>query len=204
MSPLRNDEKRSLLQIARSAIESLLTHSQALQIPSPSGNLAIPSGAFVTLHRNGRLRGCMGRVIAVEPLADVVADCAVAAATSDPRFSRLHADELRELLIEVSVLSPPQQVSAEEVQPGTHGVIISRGENRGILLPQVAAERGWSRERFLEETCEKAGLPKDAWRDTATRIQVFTAEVFSDSDSQPQAAGDDRSRAKNDSYSSSQ
>lgn len=203
MSPLRNDEKHSLLQIARSAIESLLTNGKPLQIPSPSGNLAIPSGAFVTLHRNGRLRGCIGRVAAVEPLAYVVADCAVSAATSDPRFSRLQSPELCDLQIEVSVLSHPQEASAEELQPGIHGVIISRGENRGILLPQVAAERGWTRERFLQETCEKAGLPVDAWRDHATRIEVFTAEVFSDSDS-PQAPNDDCSPATGDSYSSSQ
>jgi AmmeMemoRadiSam system protein A len=204
MSPLPNDEKRSLLQIARSAIESVLTHGKAAKIPSPSGNLAIPSGAFVTLHRNGRLRGCIGRVIAVEPLAYVVADCAVAAATSDPRFSRLHLAELHELQIEISVLSCPQEVSGEDVQPGIHGVIISRGENRGILLPQVAADHGWARERFLEETCEKAGLPPDAWRDPATRIEVFTAEVFSDSDFPPQTPSDDRSPARSDFYSSSQ
>ncbi len=204
MSPLRNDEKRSLLQIARSAIESVLTHGKSLQVPSPSGNLAISSGAFVTLHRNGRLRGCIGRVTAVEPLAYVVADCAVAAATSDPRFSRLHPPELRELQVEVSVLSHPQAVSAEEVQPGIHGVIISAGENRGILLPQVAVDHGWPRERFLDETCEKAGLPLDAWRDPATRIEVFTAEVFSDSDFPPQAPGGDCSPARSDPYSSSQ
>ncbi len=204
MSPLRNDEKRSLLQIARSAIESVLTHGISLQLPSPSGSLAIPSGAFVTLHRNGRLRGCIGRVTAVEPLAYVVADCAVAAATSDPRFSRLHPPELRELQLEISILSHPQEVSAEEVQLGIHGVIISRGENRGILLPQVAVDHGWARERFLDETCEKAGLPPDAWRDPATRIEVFTAEVFSDSDFPRQTPGDDCSPAKSASHSSSQ
>ncbi len=204
MSPLRNDEKRCLLQIARDAVESVLTRSKTSPIESPSGNLAIPSGAFVTLHRNGRLRGCIGRVTAVEPLAHVVADCAVAAATSDPRFSRLHPAELRDLRIEVSVLSRPQEISAEEVQPGIHGVIVSRAENRGILLPQVAAERAWARERFLEETCEKAGLSVNAWRDPATRIEVFTAEVFSDSDFPPQAPSDDRSPAKSAPHSSSQ
>lgn len=204
MCPLRSDERRRLLQIARDAIESVLTRGEAAPIPSLTGNFAFPCGAFVSLHRNGRLRGCIGRVAALEPLAGVVADCAVAAATSDPRFSRLNVTELRELQIEVSVLSRPQEVRAEEVQPGIHGVIISRGENRGILLPQVAAERGWPQERFLEETCEKAGLPVDAWRDPATRIEVFTAEVFSDSDFPPQAASDDCAPARSDPYSSSQ
>ena len=181
MYPLRNHEKRALLEIARNAIESALTKGEPAPIPALAGALAVPCGAFVTLHRNGRLRGCIGRVTAVEPLARVVAECAIAAATGDPRFSRLDTSELGELQIEVSVLSRPQEVAAEEVRPGLHGVIVSRGERRGILLPQVAAERGWSRDRFLEETSEKAGLGAGAWRESATRVEVFTAEVFSDS-----------------------
>lgn len=204
MSPLRSDEKRSLLQIARSAIESVLAPGGAARIPAPAGNLALPCGAFVTLRRNGRLRGCIGRVAPVEPLARVVAECAVAAATDDPRFSRLNCAELRELQIEVSVLSAPLEVVPEGVQPGVHGIIISRGQNRGILLPQVAAERGWSRVHFLEETCEKAGLSPNAWQHRATRIEVFTAEVFSDSDFPPQRPDDNFPTAAGDSYSNSQ
>lgn len=190
MCPLLSDEKRFLLQIARSAIEAALTHGKSPQIASPGGNLAAPRGAFVTLHRNGRLRGCIGRVLAAESLACVVAECAIAAATGDPRFYPLRPSEVRDLQIEVSALSIPKEVSAEELQPGIHGAIISRGEHRGILLPQVAVDHGWARERFLDETCEKAGLPPGAWHDSATRIEVFTAEVFSDSDFRLQAPSD--------------
>ncbi len=182
MSPLGNDEKRSLLQIARRAIESALTHGAALEIPVPTGNLAASQGVFVTLHRRGRLRGCIGRVASVEPLAVVVADCAVAAATGDPRFSPLEIAELREVQIELSVLSFPQRAAPEQLQPGIHGVIVSQQNRRGVLLPQVAAEHRWSRERFLEETCQKAGLAPDAWQNPDTCIEIFTAEVFSESD----------------------
>lgn len=182
MSPLGNDEKRSLLQIARRAIESALTHGAALEIPVPTGNLAASQGVFVTLHRRGRLRGCIGRVASVEPLAVVVADCAVAAATGDPRFSPLEIAELREVHIELSVLSFPQRAAPEQLQPGIHGVIVSQQNRRGVLLPQVAAEHRWSRERFLEETCQKAGLAPDAWQNPDTCIEIFTAQVFSESD----------------------
>ncbi len=182
MSPLGNDEKRSLLQIARRAIESALTHGAALEIPVPTGNLAASQGVFVTLHRRGRLRGCIGRVASVEPLAVVVADCAVAAATGDPRFSPLEIAELREVQIELSVLSFPQRAAPEQLQPGIHGVIVSQQNRRGVLLPQVAAEHRWSRERFLEETCQKAGLAPDAWQNPDTCIEIFTAQVFSESD----------------------
>lgn len=182
MSPLGNDEKRSLLQIARRAIESALTHGAALEIPVPTGNLAASQGVFVTLHRRDRLRGCIGRVASVEPLAVVVADCAVAAATGDPRFSPLEIAELREVQIELSVLSFPERAAPEQLQPGIHGVIVSQQNRRGVLLPQVAAEHRWSRERFLEETCQKAGLAPDAWQNPDTCIEIFTAEVFSESD----------------------
>ncbi|MGB6483588.1 MAG: AmmeMemoRadiSam system protein A [Candidatus Acidiferrales bacterium] len=203
MFPLRNDEKRALLQIARRAIESVLTHGAAPDVSAAAGNLAELRGAFVTLRRRGRLRGCIGRVTSDEPLAMVVAKCAVAAATGDPRFPRLEAGEMRELQIELSVLSCAQRAAPEEVQPGIHGLVISQGDQRGVLLPQVAAERRWSRERFLEETCEKAGLAVDAWQSPATRIEIFTAEVFSEADGAA-SSDDNDSAASADAYSSSQ
>jgi uncharacterized protein len=201
MYPLRNDDKRSLLQIARRAIESALAQSVPADIPALAGDLAELRGAFVTLHCGRRLRGCIGRVISLEPLARVVAECAVAAATDDPRFPRLGRSELAELQIELSVLSRPSAAKAEEVQPTVHGLIISRGAHRGVLLPQVAAEHHWPRERFLEETCRKAGLAPDAWQEPDTLIEVFTAEVFSEADC---AAQDDAGGANADTYSSSQ
>lgn len=193
MSPLHRDEKLALLQIARHAVESALKEQNPVCEPARlRGNLAALSGAFVTLHCRGCLRGCIGRVAAVEPLAEVVADCAVAA-LDDPRFPRMKPRDLGEMRIEVSVLSAPLRARPEEVQPGVHGLIISQGEKRGVLLPQVATERRWPRERFLEETCEKAGLRADAWRSPDTNIEIFTAEVFSESEapSGSNAAGGD-------------
>lgn len=199
---LHNDEKRLLLQIARRAIESVLTGRPALEISELAGNLAAPRGAFVTLHRRGRLCGCIGRVVVGEPLARVVAECAVAAALDDPRFSRLQPSDMGELQIELSVLSSPERVAAEQVQPGVHGLVISLGEKRGVLLPQVAAERRWTRERFLEETCEKAGLSPAAWKSPETSIEVFTAEVFSEADCA--ASSDQNNSPARPSYSISQ
>lgn len=207
MSPLRSDEKHSLLNIARRAIESALRQGSPAELPVLAGNLGVPGGAFVTLRRRGRLRGCIGRVAASEPLARVVAECAAAAATADPRFPHLERSDLHELQIEVSVLSCPQRAMPEEVQPGIHGLVISRceglpEERRGVLLPQVAAEHRWSTERFLEETCRKAGLAADAWKRPDTRIEIFTAQVFSEADLA--ASSNDGDAANPDAYSSSQ
>lgn len=201
---LHNDEKRTLLQIARRAIESALTGSPALEISELNGNLAAPRGVFVTLRRRGRLRGCIGRVLVAEPLARVVAECAVAAALDDPRFSRtrLEPADLKELQIELSVLSAPKRVAPEEVHPGVHGLVISREEKRGVLLPQVAADHHWTRERFLEETCEKAGVAPAAWMDPETCIEVFTAEVFSEADCA--ASGGENGSPVKTAYSTSQ
>jgi AmmeMemoRadiSam system protein A len=202
MFPLRKDEKRSLLDIARKAVESAMLRHPAPEVPASGGSLAAVHGAFVTLRCRGRLRGCIGRIAPAEALANVVAECAVAAAIDDPRFPRLQPADLREVQIELSVLSCPQSVATGEVQPGIHGLVISQGEKRGVLLPQVAAERRWSRERFLEETCQKAGLEPDAWQNPATHIEIFTAEVFSDADAE--TLSDDDNSTSADAYSSSQ
>jgi AmmeMemoRadiSam system protein A len=184
MSPLHNEEKRALLEFARLAISRCKNGEPEFrpEILASHENLAAPGAAFVTLRARRRLRGCIGRIAAVEPLAHVVVQCAVIAATEDPRFSPLRPDELLELEIEISVLSAFETVLPAQVEPGRHGLMISRGIYRGVLLPQVAAQYRWTRERFLQETCRKAGLLPDAWQDADTRIEVFTAEVFSDSD----------------------
>lgn len=183
MCPLTDPEKRSLLSIARESIESALTRSAPPVNDSPSGNLAAPRGAFVTLHHRGRLHGCIGRIETLDSLATVVAECAASAATEDARFAQLQPQDLQETEIEISVLSRPRQISApEELQPGIHGLLVSRGRNRGILLPQVAQKYKWSREHFLEQTCRKAGLHPHAWKEPETRIEVFTAEVFSEAE----------------------
>ena len=183
MSLLRNEEKRALLDIARKAVFLMVLEQRELLIPSPEGLLAQPSGAFVTLHLRGRLRGCIGRIESADPLAGVVAQCAAAAATEDPRFSPLQAHELPALEIEISVLSALQVARPEEVEPGRHGLLISHGRQRGVLLPQVASHFRWSREQFLEETCRKGGLEPEAWKHPETRIEIFTAEIFSESES---------------------
>jgi AmmeMemoRadiSam system protein A len=141
-------------------------------------SLASPAGAFVTLHAaGGELRGCIGFVEARRPLWTTVWAAARDAALEDPRFDAVRPSEVRDLLIEISVLSPLQPALPRNVRVGEHGIVLSLGPRRGLLLPQVATERGWSRERFLDAGCEKAGLPRDAWR-TGASLEVFTAEVF--------------------------
>lgn len=180
MSRLSNDDCRVLLDLARRAISSAVIEKRILDFsPYPSA-LTQPAGAFVTLHRDGQLRGCVGQAEACDPLGDAVARAAINAALHDSRFPAVEADEVRSLGIEISVLSPPESIAPETILPGRHGLLIVKGEHRGLLLPQVAAGRQWSWQHFLEETCAKAGLARDAWRDPATRVFAFTAEVFSD------------------------
>jgi AmmeMemoRadiSam system protein A len=136
------------------------------------------AGAFVTLMRCGELRGCVGYIQADMPLWEVVQRMAISAAESDPRFLPLTCDELDDLEIEISVLSPLQRIEdAEQVEVGRHGVMIAKAGRRGLLLPQVATERGWNRNTFLQAVCAKAGLPRDSWRHGAA-LYTFTALVF--------------------------
>jgi AmmeMemoRadiSam system protein A len=180
MSRLSSDDCRVLLDLARRAISTAVIEKRILDFSPYPSTLTQPAGAFVTLHRDGQLRGCVGQVEACDPLGDAVARAAINAALHDSRFPAVEADEVRTLEIEISVLSPPESISPETIVPGRHGLLIVKGEHRGLLLPQVAAGRKWSSQLFLEETCAKAGLPRDAWRDQATRVLAFTAEVFSD------------------------
>jgi AmmeMemoRadiSam system protein A len=180
MSRLSSDDCRVLLDLARRAISSAVIEKRILDFPPCPAVLTEPAGAFVTLHRNGQLRGCVGQVGSSDSLLDTVARAAINAALHDSRFPAVEADELGSLEIEISVLSPPEPVAPEAIVLGSHGLLIVKGENRGLLLPQVASERGWTSQRFLEETCAKAGLPRDSWREPSTRIFSFTAEVFSD------------------------
>ena len=180
------EERRRLLTLARSTIRHYVLE-QTLPDDSPAQQPGEPRGAFVTLHRQGRLRGCIGRSESREPVDSLVATCAILAASSDPRFPPVRAEEIDQLEIEISLLTSPEEVSAAQIlhriEPGVHGVAITRGGSRGVLLPQVAAEYRWGAQRFLEETCTKAGLPKEAWRDPDAHIELFTAEVFSETDS---------------------
>lgn len=174
---LDEPQRKDLLGIARRALEG---HVGAGRVPPEEGargKLAAPGAAFVTLTRNGRLRGCIGYTEAVAPLFKVVQECAVAAATEDPRFPPVSPKELPSLHVEISVLTPLVPIRPEDVEVGRHGLMVEQGRMRGLLLPQVPVEWGWDRETFLDQTCVKAGLPPSAWRHGAT-LRAFTAEVF--------------------------
>lgn len=182
MSQLSKEDRRELLEVARQAIGGVVRGQHTSHAKPDSSSLKTPAGAFVTLRHHQRLRGCVGQPFALDPLSETVARCAVLAATSDERFSPISAEELAELEIEISVLSAPAPVAAEQVEIGVHGLLVHRGRSRGLLLPQVATEHGWTRERFLAETCEKAGLPPDAWKSPDTILYAFTAEIFSEAE----------------------
>ena len=180
MSPLCSDDRRALLDLARRAIVEAVCHERVLDFPLPTGAVVAPAGAFVTLHRRSQLCGCIGQIVASDSLAATVVRCAIGAATKDPRFRPVRPEELVELEIELSVLSALEPIRPEAVEVGRHGLVVVRDQQRGVLLPQVATEHHWTRERFLEEACAKAGLPSDAWKDPTTRVLAFTAEVFSE------------------------
>jgi len=178
MFQLNKQDQETLLQIARDSVDSHLK-GQPPELPSiASEDLLQTSGVFVSIHLGTDLRGCVGIIAPSTPLFESVSGCAVAAASRDSRFKPLQISELPDAEFEISVLSPIEAVTdIQSIEIGTHGLIVSRGNARGLLLPQVAVQQHWDRERFLGETCRKAGLPPTAWKQGAT-IQRFTAEVF--------------------------
>jgi AmmeMemoRadiSam system protein A len=169
-------ERVLLLQVAHEAILSALEHRE-ISLDPPTPHLAEARGAFTSLYLHGELRGCVGYVLPVSSVYRAVIDTARAAAFEDRRFHRVTIEEARNLDVELSILSPPRPIAADEVEVGRHGLLISKIGYRGLLLPQVPTERNWDRTTFLEQTCRKAGLPVDAWKQGAT-IEAFTAEVF--------------------------
>jgi len=171
-------ERRRLLEIARSSIDGFLRHGEEPSFDVSERKLTELGAAFVTLEKNGRLRGCIGYTTPERPLYQTVSECAIMAATQDRRFPRLTQDELQEIQIEISVLSPFKKVdSIDEIVVGLQGLYLKKGERRGLLLPQVATDWKWNRREFLENVCRKSGLPIDAWKEGAD-IYVFSAEVF--------------------------
>jgi len=170
-------DRQRLLRIARDALTGHLTGAVPAATPIQTSAVA---GVFVTLHKEGELRGCIGCVDAHEPLAHVVPRYAVAAGTADPRFPALTIAELSLIVIELSILGPLEPVaSVEEIEVGRHGLVVEADGQRGLLLPQVATEWRWDRHTFVAQTCRKAGLPLDAWTKGA-RVWRFEAEVFSE------------------------
>ncbi len=175
---LSQAEKKTLLEVARTSIRRYLTDGSLPEF-EVTENLQRPGAAFVTLKKHGQLRGCIGHTVASEPLYRTVSTCAVQAAVADPRFQPLKLPELDSVEIEISVLTPLQDVNIlEEIEVGRDGLMISMGKRRGLLLPQVAAEYGWDRVQFLRQTCLKAGLPTDAYKSPHAHIQKFQAVVF--------------------------
>ena len=172
------DERLVLLGVAHESILSAL-EKREIPLEPPSEHLAEPRGVFTSLHLRGELRGCVGYVLPVSPVYRAVAETARAAAFEDTRFYPVRREEAPQLEIELSILSPPQAIRAEEIEIGRHGLLISMSGHRGLLLPQVPVEHHWDRTTFLEQTCRKAGLPLDAWKNGAT-IEAFGAEIFGD------------------------
>ena len=176
---LSDVEKKALLGIVRKIIEARLEGKSIPELHLGSEVLKEKKGAFVTLKKDDHLRGCIGRIEARKPLYKTVGEMALAAAFDDPRFPPLKPDEWKNMAVEISVLSPLEEVKdIDEIEIGVHGLYITKVFHSGLFLPQVASEYRWDRLTFLQETCHKAGLHRDAWRDKDTKVYIFSSEVI--------------------------
>ena len=174
-------DQQLLLQLARHAIQTTIQKGRRLPaVESLSPLLREKRGTFVTLWED-QLRGCIGFPYPVKPLAEAVQEAAVSAALQDPRFPPVRLEELPRLEIEISVLTVPKAIEPAQIQVGIHGLIVSRGNRSGLLLPQVAMEYQWDAQTFLEQTCVKAGLAPNAWKEKIN-LYAFEAQVFSEAD----------------------
>jgi hypothetical protein len=176
---LNEEEKKTLHQIAKTVIENKARGRNVPEFKVESPVLKENRGAFVTIHKRGQLRGCIGYIEGRGPLHKTIEEMAEAAAFRDPRFTPVKEKELPELELEISVLTPLKKIKdVNEIQVGKHGIYIKKGWYSGLLLPQVATEYGWDRQTFLEHTCQKAGLPSNAWKEKETEIYIFSADIF--------------------------
>ena len=179
MTTTSDEDRCALLRIARWAIEAHLSGSVPPSVEAEA-SLARRTGAFVTIYSEGRLRGCIGYVEPDFALVQVVARCAVAASSTDPRFPAVTQEELPHLSLEISILGPLEPAgSLDDIEVGRHGLAVEDNDRRGLLLPQVCREFGWDAAGFVAQVCLKAGLARDAWPGTA-RLWRFEAEVFSE------------------------
>lgn len=179
MMAYSKEDKITLLKIARTVVEARARGVRVPDFDVKSPSLLEKRGAFVTIHKNSRLRGCIGVFASDKPLYETIVDMAVSASTEDPRFNPVEKEELPSLNIEISVLSPLKQITdVNEIEIGCHGIYIMKGRTTGVLLPQVATEHGFDRLQFLEETCIKAGLAPGSWKEGDCRIYVFTADII--------------------------
>ena len=176
-SPYTEGEKKELLAIAKNAITEYVTIGKAPEAEVKNPKFKTNGAVFVTIKKNGSLRGCIGHIQPIMPLYQSIIRNAVAACSSDPRFPPMKKEELKDMDIEISILSPLIPLrDVKDIQVGKHGLYILKGMQSGLLLPQVATELGWSRDEFLEHVCVKAGLPKNAWKDA--ELYTFTAEII--------------------------
>jgi len=176
---LTDAQKKRLLQIARQTLEQYIRSKKVPEITETDPVLTEKRGGFVTLTKNGQLRGCIGYIQPVLPLYQTVSKMAIEASTADPRFPEVQANELKDIHIEISALTPIELLKdVNKIEVGKHGLIIKKGFNQGLLLPQVATDYGWDKWQFLDQTCVKAGLPPGSWKDKDAQIFVFSAEVF--------------------------
>jgi AmmeMemoRadiSam system protein A len=178
MQCLSEEERKAVLALARQALAEAVCGGRLLASFPTEGIFSTRCGVFVTLHVRGKLRGCIGVIDGIEPLGESIVHCTASAALQDPRFARMQTEEVAESEIEVSLLSPLQRILPEEIEVGKHGLVVEQGMRRGLLLPQVALEHHLDRERFLEETCHKAGFSRDAWKNPETAIYGFTCEII--------------------------
>lgn len=180
---LSEKERRTLLSMARLAIEAPLKPVSRPADFEITPTMSELRGAFVTIKRSGQLRGCIGTFSSQNPLAETINNMARSAAFNDPRFAPLKGEELPEIDLEISVLTPLAPIEdVNEIEVGRHGIYIRKGGASGVLLPQVATENDWDRDTFLMKTCLKAGLGTDAWKDPDTEILIFSAEIFGEED----------------------
>lgn len=178
---LTDEQKKTLLHIARKTIENVTKGEKAPDFDVKDPVLNTKCGAFVTIHKNGRLRGCIGNIVGRAFLWKTIREMAIQSALNDPRFPPVTPQEIEDIEIEISVLSPLKRIEdINEIEVGKHGIFIKRGFYQGLLLPQVATEYNWDRITFLEQTCYKAGLNRDCWREKNCEIYIFSANVFSE------------------------
>ncbi len=178
---LNTVHKKDLLKAARLTIERMLTGKSEADMPPLSDEVFSEKyGIFLTLTIKGNLRGCIGHIEGIKPLREAVKDMAIEAAFHDPRFSPLNKEELNQISLEISILYPLEEVKDyNAIKPGRDGLVMERGYQRGLLLPQVAAEYGWNREEFMNQTCRKAGMESYCWENDA-KVYKFEAEVFNE------------------------
>jgi AmmeMemoRadiSam system protein A len=181
MPSLSEADRRAALQLARTAVVEAVFHRKLPEAFPREGVFAERRGVFVTLHVRNRLQGCIGVIEAKEPLGEAIVRCAASAALEDPRFAPMKTEQLGDLSIEISLLSSMEPIAPESIEIGRHGLFVRLQAQRGLLLPQVAVEHRLTREQFLEETCRKAGLSREAWRDPEACLFGFTCEILSES-----------------------